>query len=304
MFRRKILIPAGTLGLLVAVFGLLLVPTSPEATLTPKEAAHALFKYPYDGDEKSLSSLLADDGSPEAALFRAMPRIAVSESALGEAYDKVFGTHRMEAHRKDLAAMMEEIDNGKVQIDRDTATIAMQGGASLVMQKKEGKWRIDCKKSMPTFWKRPGAAKDGADRALAEAKVRTALAEGVLAHKFASYEDARQEEARRLATLPETKESREREISSTQLTLRLLTTAAEMYRLNHGTYPSQSEGAQVLKSPADEKARTDEGSFHHDAWGNPYVYRNPAATPARFEIFSCGPDGKPDTDDDVHVPAD
>ncbi len=36
-----------------------------------------------------------------------------------------------------------------------------------------------------------------------------------------------------------------------------------------------------------------------DPWNNPYVYRNPGKKNSNsYDIFSAGPDGKPDTSDD------
>lgn len=40
---------------------------------------------------------------------------------------------------------------------------------------------------------------------------------------------------------------------------------------------------------------------YKDPWGAPYVYRMPLSPFEAPELFSCGPDGKPDTPDDIRA---
>ena len=37
-----------------------------------------------------------------------------------------------------------------------------------------------------------------------------------------------------------------------------------------------------------------------DPWGQPYQYRNPSRKGKKFDVFSAGPDGQPDTVDDIY----
>ena len=77
-----------------------------------------------------------------------------------------------------------------------------------------------------------------------------------------------------------------------------LTTALELYRTHQGAYPSAEEGLKVLYERSgswDGRSLVGSGP-RPDPWGKTYVYR--AGTP-RYRLFSCGPDGRPDTLDDV-----
>lgn len=40
---------------------------------------------------------------------------------------------------------------------------------------------------------------------------------------------------------------------------------------------------------------------YKDPWGHPYVYRMPISPFEAPELFSCGPDGQPDTPDDIRM---
>lgn len=40
---------------------------------------------------------------------------------------------------------------------------------------------------------------------------------------------------------------------------------------------------------------------YKDPWGTPYVYRMPVSPFEAPELFSCGPDGRPDTPDDIRA---
>jgi hypothetical protein len=82
----------------------------------------------------------------------------------------------------------------------------------------------------------------------------------------------------------------------------------KVYRLDNGTYPSTEEGLNALiRKPADQKqAENWNGpylkSLPRDPWNNQYAYEFPGtrggngATP---DIWSRGPDGKENTDDDI-----
>ncbi len=75
------------------------------------------------------------------------------------------------------------------------------------------------------------------------------------------------------------------------------------FRLDVGRYPTTEEGLESLTLPEGEiqGARTYLDNLPVDPWNNPYIYSWPgAAGDDSYFIFSGGPDGQPDTEDDVY----
>jgi general secretion pathway protein G len=72
------------------------------------------------------------------------------------------------------------------------------------------------------------------------------------------------------------------------------------YKVRHSRLPTQGEGLALLANAPDGSSLIDaEGLV--DPWGQPYQYRNPSKkNKTGFDIFSAGPDMKPDTQDDVY----
>lgn len=84
-----------------------------------------------------------------------------------------------------------------------------------------------------------------------------------------------------------------------------LENALDMYRLDNSIYPSteQGLGALVRKPTATPQPRNyrEDGYIRRlpqDPWGNDYLLRNPGQH-SKLDIFSSGPDGVPDTADDI-----
>jgi general secretion pathway protein G len=83
-------------------------------------------------------------------------------------------------------------------------------------------------------------------------------------------------------------------------------TALYSYQLESGTLPTTDQGLKALWSkptaepiPARWHAMFTEEQGA-DPWGHPYQYRNPGKhNPDSFDVFSYGPDGLPDTADDI-----
>ncbi len=81
--------------------------------------------------------------------------------------------------------------------------------------------------------------------------------------------------------------------------------ALASYQLESGTLPTTEQGLKALwEKPTAEpvpdrwKAMMDEET--KDPWGHSYQYLNPGKhNPDRYDIFSMGPDGQPDTADDI-----
>ncbi len=76
------------------------------------------------------------------------------------------------------------------------------------------------------------------------------------------------------------------------------------FKLAIGRYPTTEEGISALyKAPEGISDRWN-GPYIKtiplDPWGNPYQYRYPAQKSVEgYDVWSMGPDGKSDTDDDI-----
>jgi len=81
--------------------------------------------------------------------------------------------------------------------------------------------------------------------------------------------------------------------------------ALEGYKLNAGHYPTTQQGLRALVeqpagSPRPRRWVQVSKSIPVDPWGNEYRYQFPGSKNAsQFEIISNGPDGRPNTDDDI-----
>jgi general secretion pathway protein G len=112
------------------------------------------------------------------------------------------------------------------------------------------------------------------------------------------------------------------EKNTTKLMLTQVGSALDTYRLNIGHYPTEQEGGleALSKKPTFENERTGEkwqgpylkpGTRLEDPWGHALRYevtdRSTAATDDEkkgglpYKLSSVGPDGQPDTDDDIKL---
>ncbi len=100
------------------------------------------------------------------------------------------------------------------------------------------------------------------------------------------------------------------DIRTAQAQIGNIESALEMYYVDMKNYPDSETGlAALLEAPDDERAARnwsgpylDEKKLPLDPWGNEYGYENEAAEEGgenKPRIFSNGPDGEPDTDDDI-----
>jgi general secretion pathway protein G len=77
------------------------------------------------------------------------------------------------------------------------------------------------------------------------------------------------------------------------------------YQLESDTLPTNDQGLKVLWEkptiePVPDRWKPLLEEEVKDPWGHSYEYRNPGKhNPDRYDVFSDGPDGKPDTDDDI-----
>lgn len=112
------------------------------------------------------------------------------------------------------------------------------------------------------------------------------------------------------------------EKNTTKLLLSGVGTALDTYRLNIGHYPSEQEGGldALLKKPNYENERMGEkwqgpylkpGTKLDDPWGHKLRYEladrsggDEKKGGLPYKLSSVGPDGQPDTDDDIRLMSD
>jgi general secretion pathway protein G len=93
--------------------------------------------------------------------------------------------------------------------------------------------------------------------------------------------------------------------AAAQAQLSNLKTALGVFEVDVGRFPTTAEGLDALRiRPSTLTPAKWQGPYiekrYLDAWGNPYVYLCPGKKdPAAFDLFSAGPDGVPDTPDDI-----
>ena len=108
------------------------------------------------------------------------------------------------------------------------------------------------------------------------------------------------------------------ERNTTRLLLTQIQSALDTYRLNIGSYPTEDQGGlgALLIKPTFENERLGEkwqgpylkpGTKIEDAWGFQIQYelidktQLTDATGPDYKLFSPGPDGQPDTEDDIKL---
>lgn len=84
-----------------------------------------------------------------------------------------------------------------------------------------------------------------------------------------------------------------------------LENALDMYRLDNGRYPTTEQGLTALVKkpelaplPRDYRSDGYIRRLPDDPWGNPYQLVSPGRH-GKLDIFSAGPDGLADTEDDI-----
>jgi general secretion pathway protein G len=97
---------------------------------------------------------------------------------------------------------------------------------------------------------------------------------------------------------------RQARIAAAQVQLESLRSGIRDFDMKVGRLPTPSEGLQALvERPAglpesvNWRRCLDSRTVPTDPWGNDYVYRRPRE--GEYELFSKGPDGQADTEDDI-----
>lgn len=106
--------------------------------------------------------------------------------------------------------------------------------------------------------------------------------------------------------------------NTTRLKLTQIEQGLNMYKTNVGVFPNEEQGglSALLRKPGYENEKLGErwagpylkrGTALDDAWGNALQYEmvDPTLTDdptaPDYRLYSVGPDGQPDTDDDIHL---
>lgn len=86
--------------------------------------------------------------------------------------------------------------------------------------------------------------------------------------------------------------------------IQTISTQLKLYESMNGFYPTTEQGLQALVSQPDSDPKPERwyrlfDQLPKDPWGLPYIYRCPGIkNPSGYDLFSAGPDRKPDTEDD------
>jgi|ERR1700719_3131809 len=89
-----------------------------------------------------------------------------------------------------------------------------------------------------------------------------------------------------------------------QSDIQTISTQLKLYESMNGFYPTTDQGLQALVTQPDSDPKPERwyrlfDQLPKDPWGSPYIYRCPGIkNPGGYDLFSAGPDRKPDTEDD------
>jgi general secretion pathway protein G len=86
--------------------------------------------------------------------------------------------------------------------------------------------------------------------------------------------------------------------------IQAISTQLKLYESMNGFYPTTEQGLQALVSQPESDPKPARwyqlySSLPKDPWQSDYIYRNPGTkNPNGYDLYSAGPDRKPDTADD------
>jgi general secretion pathway protein G len=97
-------------------------------------------------------------------------------------------------------------------------------------------------------------------------------------------------------------------VDQTNLYVKALSSALELYQAHVGRFPTTEQGLNALLNPPSDLPNPAKWSGPYlkdnaateDPWGNPYQYVCPGTrTRDGFDVWSLGPDGADNTEDDI-----
>jgi general secretion pathway protein G len=92
---------------------------------------------------------------------------------------------------------------------------------------------------------------------------------------------------------------------TTKANLKMLHSAVNMFKMDTARYPTEDEGLTALIQQPSDVTNWEPGGYLEtteipkDGWGHDFVYEAYPENDLPFAIRSWGPDGEPDTDDDL-----
>jgi general secretion pathway protein G len=90
-----------------------------------------------------------------------------------------------------------------------------------------------------------------------------------------------------------------------QSSIQSLKTQLKLYESLNGFAPTTEQGLRALVAPPDSDPKPTRwtqllDSVPKDPWGNEFIYLSPGRrNPNSYDVYSAGPDRKPDTADDI-----
>lgn len=84
-----------------------------------------------------------------------------------------------------------------------------------------------------------------------------------------------------------------------------ISTQLKTYQMSNRSFPTTQQGLEALVSrptvePKPRRWVQLMKTVPPDPWGKPYQYAYPGKTNTTFDLYSFGPDGVSDTEDDIH----
>jgi len=233
--------------------------------------------------------------------------IATAAHRLDDMMIKAFGARAVDVGLREVydaqrrAKVLQILARAHVSIEGDTATIALDqadGGATQFMVRRDGRWLFDWRKVMDG---RNASAPDMAFLA-AELKAYEDVMTEIRTGSIQSGPEAQKALAAKLQTVEKSKPEDLRVRDMREKNLPAIRNALTAFEVQHGRLPTSDEGlAALAKNPGTVSMwKALLPAVPTDAWGRNFIYRTPSASGATpYDLFSAGPDGKPDTDDDV-----
>lgn len=97
-------------------------------------------------------------------------------------------------------------------------------------------------------------------------------------------------------------------VSSTMSTIQALDTSLDMYKADTLSYPTSEQGLNVLvNNPGSGKWNgpylKNQTAVPMDAWGHPFVYKQPGGAGRDYDLYSVGPNGNDEAGAGDDIPA-
>ncbi|MEM1026068.1 MAG: type II secretion system major pseudopilin GspG [Myxococcota bacterium] len=91
----------------------------------------------------------------------------------------------------------------------------------------------------------------------------------------------------------------EARVDTAKVQIKNIGDALELYKVKFNKYPTTAEGLDALASPPEGRKPLME-TIPSDPFGNDYLYVYPGTrNQSKFDLYSKGPDGTADTEDDI-----